>query len=234
MYVCMCGGWGSCIFQRRCLTSDIDVCKIARLLLSFPKNKHGYPPACSRSQQAEHQPAAGLLPRHYLIGEGVSLPRNTERPFVLRRCPGSDIRWRLHPSGSARRRRDPARSSRPVSTKDTWRSVDPGKRWVLSPVSLPCCLGCMLFSRATVRVRVRVRVLDNRLMISHSRSCQLPHCARMGEARVDPGAAGGLLAAGDHTFSCPLLGRAWWGPQQPCVSTSDINWGNRCCQNIVI
>lgn len=135
MYVCVCGGWRSCIFQRRCLTSDIDVCKIARLLLSFSKDKRCSPPACSRSQQAENQPAAGLLPRHYLIGEGVSLPRNTERPFVLRRCPGSDIRWRLHPSGSARRRRDPARSSRPVTTKDTWRSVDPGKRWVLPGVA---------------------------------------------------------------------------------------------------
>lgn len=67
----------------------------------------------------------------------MSLRRITERPFVRGRCPGSDTRWRLHPSGSARGRRDPARSSRPATTKATWRSVDPEKRWVL-PVHLPC------------------------------------------------------------------------------------------------
>lgn len=37
-------------------------------------------------------------------------------------------------------------------------------------------------------------------LISHSWSCQLPHCPRMGEARVDTGAAGDLLTADDRTF----------------------------------
>lgn len=154
---------------------------------------HDCRPACSRSQQAEQQPAAGLLPQHFLIGEGVSLSRITERPFVLGRCPGSDTRWRLHPSGSARRRLDRARSSRPATTKATWRSVDPEKRWVLPGVAA-------MLSRLHVVASGGQGAGAGHRLISHSRGCQLPHCPRMGEARVDTGAAGGLLTAGDLTF----------------------------------
>lgn len=126
----------------------------------------------------------------------MSLRRITERPFVLGRCPGSDTRWRLHPSGSARGRRDPARSSRPATTKATWRSVDPEKRWVL-PVHLPC------LSRLRV-VAGGGRGAGHRL-ISHPRSCQLPHCARMGEARLDAGAAGPSARRGRSHAVSPLF-----------------------------
>lgn len=146
-----------------------------------------------RSQQAEHQPSAGLLPRRYLIGEGVSLPRITEHPFVLGRCPGSDTRWRLHPSGSARGRRDHARSSRPATTKATWRSADPEKRWVL-PVSLPCCLVCTSLASGGQGAGHR--------LISHSPELSTSPLCSHGR-----GAAGDLLTAAGHTFYCPLLGR---------------------------
>lgn len=38
-------------------------------------------------------------------------------------------------------------------------------------------------------------------LISRSRGCQLPHCAGVGEATVDTGAAGDGLTADDHSFN---------------------------------
>lgn len=51
-----------------------------------------------------HQPAVGLLPQHYLIGEGVSLPRITQIPFVLGAQPATlmaaaPVRQRSGPGG---------------------------------------------------------------------------------------------------------------------------------------
>lgn len=103
--------------------------------------------------------AAGLIPGHSRLNSSQLLDYchatissgkachsragSLSAPFVLGRCPGSDTRWRLHPSGSARGRREPARSSRPATTKATWRSVEPERRWVLSRCVCHVCLGCV-------------------------------------------------------------------------------------------
>lgn len=56
--------------------------------------------------------------------EGVSLPESLRNhPLCpLSRCPASDDSWRLQPCGSGPGRGDPGRSSRPATTRDTWRS----------------------------------------------------------------------------------------------------------------
>lgn len=115
--------------------TSLDINSPYQPLFSSPHNcPFNPPPRHSRLQQ----PAVGLLPRCYLIGEGVSLLRITERPFVLGRCPASDTQWRPLPSGSAPGRRGPGRSYRPATTKDTWRSGDRRRRWV-RPVRASQC-----------------------------------------------------------------------------------------------
>lgn len=84
----------------------------------------------------------------------------------------------------------------------------------------------LFFASRRSGVRVRVRVQDNRL-ISHSRSCQLPHCARIGR-----GESGPWCCPEDRwlpaitRFNVRLFGEEPGGEtEQPCVSTSDIQPG---------
>lgn len=79
------------------LKPSIDTCTFPHFC-PINISLHIYPPTIqflictTRSPRHSrlHQPAVGLLPRHYLIGGRRVTPRITQRPFVLGRCPASD------------------------------------------------------------------------------------------------------------------------------------------------
>lgn len=71
-----------------------------------PSNfKSAPPPICMILRHSRlQQPAVGLLPQHYLIGEGVSLPELLSAPFVLGALPATlmaaaPVRQRSGPGG---------------------------------------------------------------------------------------------------------------------------------------
>lgn len=80
-------------------------------------------PGCIQQQLLDDRHGA------YLIGRRRVSPR-IPAPLCPRSVPGLRHSWRPSPPGSAAARRARGRSSRPVTTKATWRSEDRKKRWV--------------------------------------------------------------------------------------------------------
>lgn len=140
----------------------------------------------TQQDTASSQPAVGLLPPHYLIGEGVSLPELHWAPL----CPpsvgaptASDTRWRPLPSGSAPGRRGPERSYRPVTTRDTWRSEDRKRRWVRSVHASSHTIHTFLCHVVPAAGVINIGVGGQCVCATPDdprfpESCQLLHCAR--------------------------------------------------------
>ena len=134
-----------------------------------------------------HQPAVGLLPQHYLIGEGVSsLPELLSAPLSsLGAQPATlmaaaPVRQRSGPGGP--------RAQLPPCYYEGYLEKRGPKEKVGSPGAVPCCFQSKL--RGEV-VSVHRTPADSPPPNSIPReSCQLPYCVRMGEARLYAGAGG--------------------------------------------
>lgn len=127
--------WSSCFVLFSSLRDTSLHFNFSHYLISSRHNCPLNPPQThSKLQQPASQPASCWIIATALSHRGR---RVTPELYWAPLCPrsvgapaASDTRWRPLPSGSAPGRRGPARSYRPATTRDTWRSEDRRRRWV--------------------------------------------------------------------------------------------------------
>lgn len=134
-----------------------------------------------------HQPAVGLLPRHYLIGEGVSVPELLSAPLSsfggqpATLMAAAPVRQRSGPGGQ--------RAQLPLCYYEGYLEKRGPKEKVGSPGAhqLPYFgfgASCRCWKSVCVYMCVYVCMDRTPAEPPFPESCQLPYCARMGEAKL--------------------------------------------------
>lgn len=156
-------------------------------------NLHNNNAVCMTPRHSRlHQPAVGLLPQHYLIGEGVSLPRITQIPFVLGAQPATlmaaaPVRQRSGPGGP-RTQLPPCYYEGYLEKRGPKEKVGPQTKCHVVSVHAVMSRG----RRVCMCVYERGGLCTAHRLIPplFPGSCQLPYCRGMGEARLSTGSGG--------------------------------------------